>query len=85
MRKPLLDIQEAERYLLKEMPAQEKRFFEARMLASPALQAAVEEQRQALRLVRQAARDRQREKLSAIYEQLVQDPSFAKTIHSIFY
>lgn len=85
MRKPLLDIQEAERYLLKEMPVQEKRFFEARMLTSPALQAAVEEQQQALRFIRQTARDRQRKKLSAIYDQLAQDPSFAKTIHSIFY
>ncbi|MBO9153320.1 hypothetical protein ACFOTA_13955 [Chitinophaga sp. GCM10012297] len=85
MRKPLLDIQEIENFLLKKMPSQEKTAFEARMIISPQLETAVDEQRQALRLIRLTARDRQREKLSAIYDQLAQDPSFTQTIHAIFY
>lgn len=85
MRKPLLEIQEIEHYLLKKMPPQEKAAFEARMLVSPELREAVEEQRQALRLVRLAARDLQRERLSAIYDKLAQDVSFTQTIHAIFY
>ncbi|RPD40569.1 hypothetical protein EG028_14815 [Chitinophaga barathri] len=81
----MLEIQEVEHYLLEKMPAGEQLFFEARMLATPSLRAAVEEQRQAQRLIRQAARDRQRARLSGIYDQLAQDPSFAQTIHAIFY
>ena len=80
----MLDIQEIEKFLLRKMSPQEKLVFETNMLASPGLKTSVEEQCTAMRFIRLAARDRQRERLSGIYDQLAQDPSFAKTIHSIF-
>lgn len=73
---------EIDQYLLGTMPEPERLLFEAKMLATPALQDAVQYQRSAHQLIRWYGRDLQREKLSAIYDGL--DADFHLTITSIF-
>ncbi len=75
-------LTETEAYLLGHMPEPERLLFEAKMLADPALQGAVQDQRRAFLMIRWYGRDLQRERLSAIYDGL--DEAFHLTITSIF-
>ena len=75
-------LTETEAYLLGCITEQEKLLFEAKLLADPALQEAVQFQRTVLQMVRWYGRDLQWEKLSAIYDAL--DEDFHHTITSIF-
>lgn len=79
MKEPLT---ETEAYLLGIMQEPERLLFEAKMLADPLLQEAVQDQKAVLSLVRWYGRDLQRERLSAIYDALGED--FHHTITSIF-
>lgn len=79
MKEPLTEI---DQYLLQAMPEEEKLLFEARMLATPALQEAVKDQAQALQFIRWFGRDLRREKLAAMYNEM--DAAFHLTITSIF-
>ena len=83
MRKPLHDIAEIDRYLLRTMSDSECRQFEAQCAAQPALQRQVAHQRQAHRLIRWFARDARREKLRLLHEQLLAEPAFRQTIGEI--
>lgn len=75
-------LTETEAYLLGNMPEPERLLFEAKMLADPALQEAVQQQRRAFQMIRWYGRDLQRERLSAIYDGLGEE--FHLTITSIF-
>lgn len=75
-------LTETEAYLLGAMSSTESLLFEAKMLADPALQEAVQDLGRTLQMVRWYGRDLQRERLSAIYDAL--DEDFHLTITSIF-
>ncbi|HEY9259735.1 hypothetical protein [Chitinophaga sp.] len=84
MRKQLVDIQETDRYLLREMSTATRLVFQARMLVDPALRAHVRHQRKALQLIVWLAREEKRTQLDAVFQRLMQDESFHTSITSIF-
>ncbi len=79
MKEPLT---ETEAYLLGTMAEPDRLLFEAKMLADPALQETVQEQKKVFQMIRWYGRDLQRERLTAIYDALGAD--FHHTITSIF-
>jgi hypothetical protein len=84
MRKQLADIQEIDQYLLQEMPAAVRLIFQARMLISPLLREKVRQQQQVLQIVRWLGREKKREELQTIYQQLMNEPAFYRSVTSIF-
>ncbi|MEC5144753.1 hypothetical protein [Chitinophaga sp. 212800010-3] len=84
MRKQLADIQEIDQYLLQEMPAAARLIFQARMLVSPLLREKVRQQQQVLQIVHWLGREKKREELQTIYQQLMNEPAFYRSVTSIF-
>lgn len=84
MRKPLHEAQDIDRYLLQEMPCEDRLVFEARTIAAPVLQEKVSRQALVHRLVRWFGRERQKERLERIHRSLMQDEGFSNSIHTIF-
>lgn len=84
MRKALHDIEEAERFLLRQMNAGEKKAFAVRLLTEPGLHEQVTMQEYSYRLIRYHARLQKKYQLEKIHTQLMQDPEFSSTLQQIF-
>ena len=84
MRKQLLEIQEAERYLLHEMSMADRLVFQARMIISPELREHVKQQKKTLQIIKQLAREQKRAELEGIYTKLMADKHFAAQLRNIF-
>lgn len=84
MRNSLLEVQDIDSYLLKEMPAGDAFMFQVKVLLQPELAEKVALQRQAHRLVVLAAREKQRQALDALYTKLSQEETFIRKIRKIF-
>lgn len=84
MRKALHDIEEAERFLLRQMNAGEKKAFAVRLLTEPDLNEQVTLQEYSYRLIRYQARQEKKYQLQQIHTQLMQDPEFRNTLQQIF-
>lgn len=84
MRKQLAEIQEIDQYLLQEMTAASRLVFQARMLVAPVLRDKVRYQRKVLQLVQWLAREEKRTQLDTVFQRLMKDERFNKSITSIF-
>lgn len=84
MRKSLLELQEIDRYLLREMPAGERLLFQARVLVSPGLEEKVKGQRRLHQLIVGLGREDRRTVLDALHRELMREPVFRNRIASIF-
>ncbi|MGO4291224.1 hypothetical protein [Chitinophaga sp. RAB17] len=84
MRKPLVEIQEIDQYLQRDMSASSRLVFQARMLVDSILRDKVRHQRKALQLLVWLAREEKRAQLDTVFQRLMQDELFNKSITSIF-
>lgn len=84
MRKPLLEIQEIDQYLLGTMPPADRPVFEATLLIAPELKKNLRYQRKTYSLIRWFGRNEKRKQLEALYTRLLEDKSFNHSLHSIF-
>ena len=84
MRNDLIETEQIEKYLHHQLSDEEKLQFETRRLADPDLYEKTEIQKQIHKLVRIFSRRQQRNKLEAIYQQLVHEHSFAQELKTIF-
>jgi hypothetical protein len=81
MRKELIETEEIENYLLCRLKADEQKRFEVNMLLDPSLAEKTEAQAGVYKLVRRFWRKQTRNRLELIYQQLLQEPAFAKQLH----
>jgi len=84
MRKPLLEIQEIDRYLFQQMTRTDRLVFQARMILQPELKEKVRLQRKAHAFLRWCSRKDRKDELESIYTRLMNDTAFNNTINSIF-
>ncbi|HXS36293.1 MAG TPA: hypothetical protein VN721_06300 [Flavipsychrobacter sp.] len=84
MRKPLVEIEEIERYLEGNMPVKDKLVFQARAIISDDLQGKISLQQRVYKIIRHFARDNQRVRLESIYSNLIKDDHFKSQIETIF-
>jgi len=84
MRNTLLEVQEIDRYILRQMPAEESAVFQARMLITPTLKTKVRHQRIVHKIVKWFGREQQRKQLEALYTSLLRDEKFKQEIEIIF-
>jgi hypothetical protein len=84
MRKSLVELQEIDRYLLREMPAGERLLFQARVLISPGLGEKVEEQRRLHQLMVRLGREDRRTALDELHQELMRELVFRNRITAIF-
>lgn len=84
MRSELNEIQLIDKYLFRQLGAADKKAFEASLMANGSLAERVEAQRITHRLVRLFARKRERRRIEDIYQQLLNEPSFANQVKAIF-
>lgn len=80
----MLELQEIDRYLLREMPAGERLLFQARVLVSPGLGERVEEQHRLHQLIVRLGREDRRTALDELHRELMREPVFRNRIASIF-
>lgn len=85
MRSDLNEIARIDQYLFRQLSEEERKRFEARLLMSDALAEKVAAQRLAHRLIRLYSRNKEREKVEGIYQQLLEEPAFAHQLKTIFF
>jgi hypothetical protein len=81
MRKEFIETEEIENYLLHRLNGDVKKQFEVNLLLDPSLAEKTEAQAGVYKLVRRFWRKETRKQLELIYQQLLQEPSFAKQLH----
>jgi hypothetical protein len=81
MRKEFIETEEIENYLLHRLNGDVKKQFEVNLLLDPSLAEKTEAQAGVYKLVRRFWRRETRKQLELIYQQLLQEPSFAKQLH----
>jgi hypothetical protein len=84
MRSELNEIQLIDNYLLQRLSEEESRNFAAHLVCNGPLAEKVEAQRIAHRIVRLYARKEERRRLEGIYQHLLDEPSFAHQLKTIF-
>jgi hypothetical protein len=82
MRSELNEIQLIDRYLFRQLSTEDTQTFEASLMANGPLAERVEAQRITHRLVRLFARKEHLRRFEAIYQQLLQEPAFARQLKS---
>lgn len=80
MRKELTETQEIENYLLNRLDEEEQKQFEVKLLIDPSVAEKTEAQAGVYKLVRRFWRSQTRKQLEIIYQQLLNEPSFAKQL-----
>ena len=84
MRNDLIETEKIEKYLWHQLSDEDKLHFENSMIIDPSLADKVEAQKYVHRLIRIFSRRQQRNKLECIYQQLLQETSFAQQLKNIF-
>lgn len=84
MRNILLEAQQIDAYLFREMKAEDCVLFQAKMIIDPELKDKVRKQRITHTIIKWFGRDEQRKKLEAIYNRLSKDTEFTSAIKTIF-
>ena len=85
MRKPLDNLQEAERFLQNRMTPEEKENFAVRLLTDAALYEEVVLQQQSYQLIRYTGRLERKNLLEQMHVQLMQEPTFNAIVQEIFF
>lgn len=81
MNRELTETAAIENYLLHRLKEDERQQFQVQLLLDPSLAERTEAQAGVYKLVRRFWRRRTRRKLEQIYQQLLQDTSFAGRLH----
>lgn len=81
MNRELIETAAIENYLLHRLKEDERQQFQVRLLLEPSLAEKTEAQAMVYKLVRRFWRKHTRSKLEQLYQQLLQDPSFARQLH----
>lgn len=84
MRKPLLDVQETDRYLLNQLNASDRFLFEAKMILQPDLRKNLLFHRKVHSLIRLLGRRQKKQQLQSIHDRLMLDKEFNRQITSLF-
>lgn len=87
MRTSLNEIKHAEKYLFKQLNAEEALLFEAKMLVNPLLHLNVRVQEKIYSLIRMYHRKKLKEEFEVIHKNLFTDPAkkeFQQAIHQLF-
>ncbi len=84
MRSELNEVARIDQYLFGELSEEEANCFEAQRLVNDELADKVAAQRLAHRLIQLYSRKKERDSIEAIYQQLVEEPSFARQLKTIF-
>lgn len=87
METSLIEIQQAERYLQKQLPPGEMLLFEARMLTDPTLRLNVSAQQEVYDLLVLYRRKKLLEKAEVVHQRIFRDPlriRFQRSIHQLF-
>lgn len=84
MRSDLNEIAQIDLYLFRQCSEAEGKRFEAQLLMNETLAEKVEAQRLAHRLIRLYSRKKERDRIEAIYQQLLDEPAFAHQLKTIF-
>ena len=84
MRNDLIETEKIEKYLWHQLSDEDKLHFENNMIIDPSFADQVEMQKYVHRLICIYSRRQQRNKLECIYQQLLQETSFAQRLKTIF-